>query len=209
MDDRVNQKQIRQRNETKILHAAEKVFAEAGFKGASISMIAAEAGVPKSNIVYYFQSKEKLYSKVIEDIYTLWLQASDRMDETDNPADALKCYIHDKMDLARSRPNGSKVWANEIIHGAPYIRPYFEESLKSWMASRKKILKRWMKEGYIKKMSPETLIYMIWSTTQHYADFSCQIEALNNGKALSNKQWTEAKDTVTRIILGGIGLKDA
>lgn len=206
MHERVNQKQIRLHNETKILRAAEKVFAEAGFKGASISMIAAVAGVPKSNIVYYFESKEKLYLKVIEDIFSLWLQASDRMDQAEDPSSALKSYIHDKMDLARNRPDGSKVWANEIIHGAPYIRPYFEGSLKQWMTSRKRILRRWMREGRIKKMPPETILYMIWSTTQHYADFSCQIEALNNDQELSNKQWDEAKDTVTTIILGGIGI---
>jgi len=206
MHDRVNQKQIRLRNETMILRAAEKVFAESGFKGASISTIASEAGVPKSNVVYYFETKEKLYSKVIEDIYSLWLQASDRMDEASDPGSALKSYINDKMDLARSRPDGSKVWANEIIHGAPYIQHYFEDSLKEWMSSRKKILRRWMREGHIKKMPPETILYMIWSTTQHYADFSCQIEALNNDKPLSDKQWSEAKDTVTKIILGGIGI---
>lgn len=209
MYDREKQKQTRLHKETNILRAAEKIFAEAGFKGASISMIAAEAGVPKSNVVYYFESKEKLYLKVIEDICGIWLQASARMDELQDPGEALKSYIHDKMDLSRKRPYGSKVWANEIIHGAPFIRPYFNDTLKDWTASRKKILRRWMKEGHIQEMPPETILYMIWSTTQHYADFSCQIEALNNDTEMTNKQWEVAKQTVTKIILQGIGIKNS
>lgn len=208
MLERKNQKQIRLHNEKSILRAAEKVFAEAGYKGASISMIATEAGVPKSNIGYYFATKKNLYTQVIEDIYRLWLSASDAMDNAERPAEALKFFIHAKMDLARSRPNGSKVWANEIIHGAPHVRHYLEGSLHQWMASRVKILQHWMHEGHIKPMPPEFIIYMIWATTQHYADFSCQIEALNGGSPLSNTQWEEAKNSVTAIILRGIGMED-
>lgn len=200
--------QTRQRNITNILKAAEKVFAVSGYKGASLSVIAEEAGVPKSNVIYYFESKEGLYNRVMEDICSLWLEASNEMDETKNPADALKSYIHDKMDLARERPHGSKVWANEIIHGAPFIGPYLEGPLKEWTASRVGILKRWMKEGHLEENDPKTILFMIWSTTQHYADFSCQIEALNDDSALSDEQWQAAKDGVTGIILRGIGIKN-
>lgn len=200
--------QTRQRNVVNILQAAEKIFAVSGYKGASLSVIAEEAGVPKSNVIYYFESKEGLYNQVMEDICSLWLQASNEMDETDNPAHAMKSYIHDKMDLARKRPYGSKVWANEIIHGASFIRPYLEGPLKEWTTSREAILRRWMKEGYLKENNPKTILYMIWSTTQHYADFSYQIEALNDDHSLSDEQWNEAKNTVTDIILRGIGLKE-
>lgn len=199
--------QTRQRNIVNILQAAEKIFAVSGYKGASLSVIAEEAGVPKSNVIYYFESKEGLYSRVMEDICSLWLKASNEMDETDDPASALKSYIHDKMDLARERPHGSKVWANEIIHGAPFIRPYLEGPLKEWTTSREEILRRWMSQGYLEENDPKTILYMIWSTTQHYADFSCQIEALNEDNALSDKQWSKAKDGVTEIILRGIGVK--
>ncbi|MEW7009043.1 MULTISPECIES: TetR/AcrR family transcriptional regulator [unclassified Lentilitoribacter] len=198
--------QTRQRNIANILQAAEKIFAISGYKGASLSVIAEEAGVPKSNIIYYFESKEGLYNRLMEDICSLWLQASNEMDDTDNPAGALTSYIHEKMDSARERPYGSKVWANEIIHGAPFIGPYIEGPLKEWTASRESILRRWMSEGYLKENNPKTILYMIWSTTQHYADFSCQIEALNNDNSLSDEQWVEAKNTVTEIILRGIGM---
>lgn len=203
---RATRLQIRERNVALILDAAERVFATAGYKGSSISMIAEETGVPKSTIPYYFQSKEALYRSVIGDIFSLWLKASDRMDSSDDPALALESYIHDKMDLARERPFASKVWANEIIHGGQVIQDYLEGPLREWLETRVQILQRWMDQGLIHQMDPKTILYMIWATTQHYADFQHQIVTLNDNKELSDQQWNEAKKAVTSIILNGLGL---
>ncbi|MCB2158859.1 MAG: TetR family transcriptional regulator, partial [Rhodobacteraceae bacterium] len=41
---------IRQENEARILSAAEKVFAEAGYGGATMQLIADMAGLPKANL---------------------------------------------------------------------------------------------------------------------------------------------------------------
>ncbi len=46
---------------------------------------------------------------------------------------------------------------------------------------------------------------MLRATTQHYADFGHQIETLSGGKALSERQWREAKESVKAVILRGIG----
>lgn len=110
------------------------------------------------------------------------------------------------MDLSRSRPLGSKVWANEIIQRAPIIQDYLETTLREWTASRTGMIQRWIDEGKILPIEPKYLLYMIWATTQHYADFGHQITTLNDGKELSDRQWEEAKRTVTEIILRGIGL---
>ncbi|TIV42369.1 MAG: TetR/AcrR family transcriptional regulator, partial [Mesorhizobium sp.] len=45
--------------------------------------------------------------------------------------------------------------------------------------------------------------------TQHYADFGHQIETLNGGKPLSDRQWREAKENIKRVILTGIGAQPA
>ena len=55
---------IRRENESLILKAAEKVFAEAGFGGATMQLIADLAGLPKANLHYYFPTKEALYRRV-------------------------------------------------------------------------------------------------------------------------------------------------
>jgi len=68
-DDAPNKGLIRQANEARILGAGERVFARAGFNGATMAAIADEAGLPKANLHYYFGSKEGLYIAVLEDAY--------------------------------------------------------------------------------------------------------------------------------------------
>lgn len=198
---------IREENEKAILVAAEEVFAEYGFAGATTSRIAERAGLPKANLHYYFPTKEQLYRRTIDNIFTIWLQAADSFDESDDPAEALTRYIHTKMDISRVHPMGSKVWANEIIQRAPLIQDYLETTLREWTASRVAVIERWIAEGRIAAVDPHHLLYMIWATTQHYADFGHQIKTLNGGHELSDEQFAEAKRTVTEIILRGIGVK--
>jgi len=112
---------IRKYNEDLILRAAEKVFAQTGYKGATTLDIAKMAGVPKANVHYYFSTKEQLYRRVIEDVGQYWIAAARPFDETDDPAQALCGYIRIKMKQARERPYGSKIWAMEVIRGAPVI----------------------------------------------------------------------------------------
>jgi len=197
---------IREENEKAILEAAEQVFAEYGFSGATTSRIAERAGIPKANLHYYFPTKEDLYRRVIDNIFNIWLEAANSLDESDDPRRALTHYIHTKMDLSRSRPLGSKVWANEIIQRAPIIQDYLETTLREWTASRAGMIQRWIDEGKILPIEPRYLLYMIWATTQHYADFGHQITTLNGGDELSDAQWEEAKRNVTEIILRGIGI---
>ena len=198
----------RKKNEEAILSAAEEVFAELGFAGASTSQIAERAGIPKANLHYYFQTKEELYRTVISKILTIWLQDAETFDDCDDPADALSRYIRAKMENSLNYPLGSKIWAREIMQGAPRIQDFLDKTLKSWTASRIKIINRWISEGKIDPVEPNYLLYMIWATTQHYADFEHQINSLNGGRRLSDEQFEEALQTVTRTILRGIGLTE-
>jgi TetR/AcrR family transcriptional regulator len=195
----------RRQNEQAILEAAEKVFAEAGFGGATMQLIADMAGLPKANLHYYFATKEELYRKVVSRIFEIWLHAADTFDNAPGPIEGIGAYIDAKMDISRRHPFGSKVWASEVMHGAPVIQDYLETTLRDWTAGRMAAIQRWIDEGRLAPVDPRHLLYMIWATTQHYADFGHQIETLNGGKALSEKQWKDAKDGVKKIILRGIG----
>jgi len=196
----------RKKNEEAILVAAEDVFAELGFAGATTSLIAQRAGIPKANLHYYFPTKETLYRKIIEKIFSIWLQAAETFDDCDDPTDALTRYLRAKMEISREHPLGSKIWAREIMQGAPRIQDFLEKDLKKWTASRVKIIERWIAEEKIYPVNPNYLLYMIWSATQHYADFEHQINALNEDERLSDKQFEEAVQTLTTVILRGIGL---
>ena len=167
--------------------------------------IADACALPKANLHYYFASKEKLYRRVVERIFTIWLEAADSFETSATPEVALSRYITRKMQLSRQHRYGSKVWANEVMHGAPIIQDYLETTLRSWTETRISVIRRWIDEGQMRPVDPRWLLYMIWATTQHYADFAHQIETLNHG-ALSDTQWVEATETVCGIILRGIGI---
>lgn len=197
--------EIRQQNETVILQAAEKVFAEAGFGGATMQLIADMAGLPKANLHYYFPTKEALYRQVVQNIFEIWLQAAGSMDRAPGPVEGIGAYIDAKMEISRRHPDGSKVWASEVMHGAPVIQDYLETTLRDWTTGRATLIQRWIDEGKMASVNPEHLLYMLWATTQHYADFGHQIETLNGGKPLTEAQWRAAKDSVKTMILRGIG----
>lgn len=197
--------EIRAQNETLILRAAEKVFAEAGFGGATMQLIADMAGLPKANLHYYFPTKEALYRRVVHDIFEIWLQAAAAMDDAPGPVEGIGAYIDAKMEISRRHPDGSKVWASEVMHGAPVIQDYLETTLRNWTEGRVALIRRWIDEGRMAPVDPHHLLYMLWATTQHYADFGHQIETLNGGAPLTDAQWQAAKASVKRIILAGIG----
>ncbi|MBT9245438.1 TetR family transcriptional regulator C-terminal domain-containing protein [Gemmobacter fulvus] len=198
--------EIRAMNETLILQAAEKVFAEAGFGGATMQLIADMAGLPKANLHYYFATKEDLYRRVVQNIFEIWLHAADSMDNASGPAEGIGAYIDAKMEISRRHPNGSKVWASEVMHGAPVIQDYLETTLRDWTAGRAALIQHWIDAGQMAPVDPQHLLYMLWATTQHYADFGHQIETLNGGKPLTDRQWQAAKEGVKAMILRGIGV---
>lgn len=197
--------ETRRQNEQAILEAAEKVFAEAGFGGATMQLIADMAMLPKANLHYYFATKEELYRKVVARIFEIWLHAADAFDNAPGPVEGIGAYIEAKMEISRQHPDGSKVWASEVMHGAPVIQDYLETTLRDWTAGRAAAIQRWIDEGKMADVDPRHLLYMIWATTQHYADFGHQIETLNDGRPLSEKQWRAAKESIKAIVLRGVG----
>jgi TetR/AcrR family transcriptional regulator len=200
-----SKKEIRLENERLIMEAAEKVFAEAGFGGATMQLIADMAGLPKANLHYYFPTKEALYRRVVQDIFHVWLQAADIFDQANGPVEGIGAYIDAKMEISRRHPAGSKVWASEVMHRAPVIQDYLETTLDHWTNGRIDVIQKWIDKGLMHPIDPRHLLYMLWATTQHYADFGHQIETLNGGNALSNDQWVAATNTIKTIILNGIG----
>lgn len=206
MDKPVDKTSIREGNERAILAAAESVFAEQGFGGATMAEIAARAGVPKPNVHYYFPTKAKLYRAVVEQVLNAWLDAAHSFDVSDDPATALGAYIEAKMDLSRQMPLSSRIWASEIMRGAPVIQDFLETTLTHWLRSREQVVRGWIAAGKLKPIEPKVLFYMIWATTQHYANAAHEIATLENGRPLDDAQFERAKRQVVEIVLNGVAL---
>jgi TetR/AcrR family transcriptional regulator len=203
MDRQIAKPSIREENERAILSAAEAEFAEQGFGGATMAAIAARAGVPKPNVYYYFSTKERLYRAVVERVLNEWLEAASSFDTSDDPGEALTSYISAKMDLARAMPLGSKIWASEIMRGAPAIQDFLDTTLTQWVRSRERVVRRWIADGKLKAIEPRVLFYMIWATTQQYANAAHEIATLEHGE-FSDAAFERAKRQIVETILGGV-----
>ena len=197
----------RRENELIILQAAEKVFAEAGFGGATMQIIADVAGLPKANVHYYFSTKEELYRQVVSNIFEVWLEAAGTFEAASGPAEGIGAYINAKMEISRTHPAGSKVWASEVMHGAPIIQDYLETKLVAWTNGRIDVINTWIAAGLMDPVSPRHLLYLIWSSTQHYADFGTQVRITSGKAKLEDQDFERIADDLIGLVLKGIGLK--
>ncbi|MDN3557170.1 TetR family transcriptional regulator C-terminal domain-containing protein [Halomonas maura] len=193
--------------EAKILAAAEEAFAHLGYNGVSLEAIAERAGLSKQNMLYYFPSKESLYHQVIRNILDLWIEKMALLEqESDSPRAMLENYIRGKLEISRTRPNGSKVFANEIISGAPHLQEYMRNNLLPQLDSDIALVKSWIAEGRMDPVDPEHLFFTIWASTQTYADFSTQIGMALGKESLDEGDFQRAGDFLVHVILKGTGL---
>ena len=197
---------IRQTNELVILAAAEKVFARAGFSGATMAAIAAGSGLPKANLHYYFGSKEVLYRSVLAQILNDWLLPTGCITPDAEPRIAIEEYIRAKMALARERPDGSKVFANELLHGAPVIKELLATELRELVLRKSGVIKGWVDAGQMADVDGTHLFFTIWAATQTYADFDVQVSAVLGRSKLTSRDHADATEHVVSLILRGCGL---
>lgn len=187
-----------------ILISAEKIFAEKGYGGATTQAIADDAGLPKANVHYYFPTKERLYLEVLKGILDAWEEDADVFSGHDNAAAAIEAYVRLKLDHSFTRPYASKVWASEIMQGAPVLNESLHGYLFEGAAVMLEKIQEWIDRGEIRPIEPKTLLFMIWSITQHYADFNYQVRVFNQGKEMSEAQRQTLCRDLTEIILRGV-----
>ncbi|MEX0319235.1 MAG: TetR family transcriptional regulator C-terminal domain-containing protein [Ruegeria sp.] len=169
---------IQKKNRAAILEAALNVFSTHGFRGATVDQIATEAGLSKPNLLYYYRSKDAIYAALLERLLDTWLDPLRAIDPNGNPLQELLSYIRRKLEMSRDYPRESRLFANEIIRGAPHIHAVLSADLKSLVDETAQLIRRWIAEGHIAEVNPYHLIFSIWSLTQHYADFDVQIRAV-------------------------------
>ena len=204
--DDVDKGLIRQANESLILGAAEKVFARAGFGGATMAAIAAGSGLPKANLHYYFGSKEVLYRAVLARILSDWLAPTDGITADADPRTALEQYIRVKMALSAQRPDGSKVYANEMLHGAPVAKTILDTELRQMVVEKAAVVQGWIDAGRMAPVDATHLFFTVWAATQTYADFDVQVCAVLGRKALTAGDHARATEHVVSLLLRGCGL---
>jgi len=198
---------LRRDRQAQILQAAEQIFAARGFDGTTTADIAALAALPKANVHYYFGTKEKIYRAVLDNILELWLDEADFWITPERePGEALTGYIRSKIILARDKPEASKIYAGELLRGAPHVAGYLHIALRERVRKLSVVLDGWIAARKIRPVDPAHLLFCIWAMTQTYADFSVQIGAVLGKPVLDDEVFETAAATVCGMVLGGLGV---
>lgn len=187
-----------------ILEAALDVFSQHGFRGATIDQIAEAAGMSKPNLLYYFRSKEDIHVTLMQRLLATWLAPLKELDDIGDPIAELRSYIRRKLEMARDYPRESRLFANEILQGAPRIMPMIEGELRTLVEEKAQLIRGWMRAGKIVRTDPYHLIFAIWATTQHYADFDVQVRAVLGPGRGGEGRFEDAARFLEQIFVDGL-----
>jgi TetR/AcrR family transcriptional regulator len=193
--------------EAKILDAAEFVFGHFGFRGATTALIAKKAQIAKPHIYYYFEDKEDLYRAVLERAMNMWAREMESIETAGDIQTILIRYIEKKVEFSRDHPDLSRLYANEITSGAPFIRSFIEKVSTPLLLAKTKKIESWAAAKKIRPVSGPDLFFCIWAMTQHYADFASQMALMKGKRALDQSDYDAAKATIVQLVLGGLGLE--
>jgi TetR/AcrR family transcriptional regulator len=197
---------IRQANRERILRAANRVFARKGYSGATTSAIAEAAGLPKANVHYYFGSKLALYREVLAGTLHEWLAPMDHLVPAADPATAIAAYLRQKMALSARRPDASRVFANELLHGAPVLGELIRTELRQAVAAKAAVIDGWIAAGRMAPVDATHLFFTMWAATQTYADFDVQVRGVLGRKRLSAADHARATEHVVSLVLRSCGV---
>jgi len=198
------QTRIQREKQEIILEAALDVFSLHGFRGATIDQIAEAAGMSKPNLLYYFPRKEEIHKRLITRLLDTWLAPLREFDSDGDPFPEIRSYIRRKLEMARDYPRESRLFANEMLQGAPRIIDIIETELKTLVDDKAAVLLRWMDEGKLARTDPYHLIFSIWATTQHYADFDVQVRAVLGRDRGGDGRFEDAARYLENLFLYGL-----
>ena len=195
---------IQREKQDVILEAALDVFSREGFRGATIDQIAEAAGMSKPNLLYYFPRKEEIYKRLMTEMLAIWLMPLREIDSEGDPVPELRSYIRRKLEMSRDFPRESRLFANEMLQGAPRILDVLETDLKALVDEKAMVLEGWMARGKICRTDPYHLIFSIWATTQHSADFDVQVRAVLGKDRGGEGRFEDAARYLENLFLFGL-----
>ncbi|WP_293575912.1 TetR family transcriptional regulator C-terminal domain-containing protein [Phaeobacter sp.] len=169
---------IQKKNRATILEAALEVFSNHGFRGATVDQIAKAAGLSKPNLLYYFPSKEAIFTELLSGLLDTWLDPLRALDPDGDPLEEILAYVQRKLQMSRDFPRESRLFANEIVQGAPRMLDSLSKDLKPLLEEKSALITQWMDAGKLNRTHSKHLLFSIWSLTQHYADFDVQVRTL-------------------------------
>ena len=194
----------RQAMRARVLDAGLEVFSRFGFRGATIDQIASEAGMTKPNLLYYHRSKKALYRAVLERTLEDWLEPLRALDAAGEPLAEIKAYLDAKLALARANPRASRLFAMEVMQGAPLLGEVLRGPLRALVDEKAAVIRGWAEAGRIRAVDPHHLVFLMWAVTQHYADFEVQVRAVLGIADGDEAHYAVARETIDAVLIEGL-----
>lgn len=198
----------RDKKETRILRATEKLLATRGFHGTRMDDIARAANLPRPNLYYYFSTKRQIYRRIITELRSEWIKAFEQITTEREPKEAISDYIREKIEYSKRHPVASKIFSKEIIRGSDMLTAEEVEEIKALTDEKCAVIESWIKAGKMDAIDPRYFFFLLWGTTQYYADFEQLIKNVLGVKKLTAEHFETGVETVTHIVLKGCGLED-
>jgi TetR/AcrR family transcriptional regulator len=200
----------RDKVEATILAEAVRLFAAHGYEGTAVADVAERAGLSKQNLMYYFPTKQALYTRVLDDVLDEWLASlailANLDDEAREPGDVLRAYVRAKLQFSREQPLASRVYAIEVIGGAKLYGEQIRRRVVPLLRADIAVFERWIAEGKIAPVNATHLLFAVWAMTQSYADFAAQMQLVLDQPQLGQPDFDEAERLITGMVLGALGL---
>ncbi len=191
-----------------ILQAAEDIFAENGYSGATTREIAKKAGVNIANLHYHWGSKDELWHAVVYNVIIKIMESSQGVLDisSDNLEDGLKNTIGIIIDILVDNPNYARILQHSSLRG------YNEEIAKDINISLLDIGRNFIKNNFNKKpLSDYDTDLILFSLTGAVAIFFIEKDAIKaifneDPLSLSDSFRQKLKDTLYFIIARVLGL---
>ena len=152
---------------TRILDAAEEVFAARGFAAATTREIGTRAGVGKRMLFYYFPTKASVYAAVLTRAVTGLVQIHTRFREEPGPvglADAIAGITH----FAAANLRALKLLVREIMDGGPHLAEIADRHLRPLFAAASAEVERNVAEGVFRPNDPMHVLLNVGGLTLFY-----------------------------------------
>lgn len=158
-----------ERSRAAILAAAERLFAGAGLAGARTEGIAAEAGVNKALLYYYFKSKDALYEAVLEKhAREFYERATAILDSGGRPGEIVLAYVGMHFDFAAARPNYPVLIQRLSMSGGRPLERLARKYSAPLARRLLEVIERGIRSGEFRRVSPQHVLMSLAALTGFY-----------------------------------------
>lgn len=171
-----------ERTRAKVLGSAVRLFGENGYASTSLDEVAADVGLRKQSLLYYFPTKADLFAAAAAEAAAVMYDAMDGALKEHDPGglDRLPVFVDAASALAERRPEVLGL-IREVARAGPPVSDRVAGALEPLVESAASWLERGMDEGVIRAQNPRIALLTIYSAVMgHLTESSVQRAVLDD-----------------------------